>query len=68
MKVKVSDLQPHFPKLTSPSMKMEKKLLQFSFTAIINHLQTFIFCLKFTLLQINNKKNSDVDLFLSFCI
>lgn len=25
MKVKVSDLQPHFPKLTSPSMKMKKK-------------------------------------------
>lgn len=24
MKVKVSDLQPHFPKLTSPSMKMKK--------------------------------------------
>lgn len=43
-------------------------MIQFSFTALINHLQTFIFCLKFTLSQINNKKNSDVDLFLCFCI
>lgn len=33
-------------------------MIQFSFTALINHLQTFIFCLTFTLSQINNKKNS----------
>lgn len=31
-------------------------MIQFSFTALINHLQTFIFCLTFTLSQINNTK------------